>query len=891
MALAPNTRLGPYEITSQIGAGGMGEVYRARDSKLKREVALKVLPADVAADRERLARFQREAEVLASLNHPNIAHIHGLEESNGTTALVMELVEGDDLAQRLTRGAIPIDEALAIARQIAEALEAAHEQGIIHRDLKPANIKVKDDGTVKVLDFGLAKALDPGAGNREPGAGHTLANSPTITSPAMTMRGVILGTAAYMAPEQAKGKTVDRRADIWAFGCVLYEMLTGRRAFQGDDVTDIITSVMRDTPDASALPASTPSPIRVLLQRCLEKDPRKRAPHMSIARLAIEDAAMPAATMLPAAHGAPRRAVPVTAIAVVVIALAAVGAFVAERWLSPPPRPLPITFHVDSAGDTRFSQRLTNFLSVSPDGRQLAYVARGAREDESLWIHSFETGEARAIPNTQGAGMPFWSPDSRSVAFRLGAGLRRVDLTSGATQSLCECIGTGGTWNADGLVLFANGGIMSVPASGGTPQTVTTIDESGDEIRHIGPHFLPDGRHFLFTAVHRDVSKSILRIGEIGSNETRPLAAISSGVYYVEPGYLFYAEDARLLARGFDATSLQWTGEPTVVANTVRQLSAGPAAFGASRNGVIAFDPNNLFRQDAEALWLDRKGNEVGRLADFSSVHAFALSPDEKVLAIEQNALSIGNNVWIIDGARGTRTRLSFERGTQGHPVFSPDGSRVAYFVGQPGALTSLHIKAANGAREPEPVTAANAAATGTLQPTDWSRDGRYLIYEEQDLKARHYDLKVVDLLGTQPPVTVVGSPFQERLGQLSPDGRWLAYQSDESGTEEIYVVSFPDRLHRVMVSSRGGQKPRWGKGELLFINGDGMLTAVSVKDGAALEVGAPTTLFALNSISTDGYNYAVSRDGSRFLVARPAASGPKLRVTVIVNWPSTQAK
>ncbi|HEX4914782.1 MAG TPA: hypothetical protein VFV51_12535, partial [Vicinamibacterales bacterium] len=659
----------------------------------------------------------------------------------------------------------------------------------------------------------------------------------------------------------------------------------------GDDVTDIITSVMRDTPDASALPASTPPPIRVLLQRCLEKDPRKRAPHMSIARLAIEDAAMPLVAMPPAAHGAVPRAVPMAAIAAVLIALAAVGVFVAERWLSPPPRPLPITFHVDSAGDTRFSQRLTTFLAVSPDGRQLAYVARGSGPNESLWIHSFETGEARAIPNSQDAGMPFWSPDSRAIAFRLGGGLRRVDLSASAAQTLCECPGSGGSWNRDGVILFANGEIKSVPATGGEPRAITTIDESAGEIRHLNPHFLPDGRHFLFTALHREVEKSTLRVGALGSATTELLGTNGSGAHYVEPGYLVYAQDTRLLARGFDAASRKWTGDPIVIASTVRQQSAGAAAFSASPSGVIAFDPNNLFRQDSEAVWVDRQGKTVAKLSDLASVHTLAISPDEKTLAVEQNTVSAGNNVWIIDGARGTSTRLSFERGTQGHPVFSPDGTRVAYFSGQPGTITSLHIRAANGAREPEPVTAANAAAAGTMQPTDWSRDGRYLVYEEQDLKTRHYDLKVVDLSGTQPPMTVVGNPFQERLGQLSPDGRWLAYQSDESGREEIYVVSFPDRSHRVIASSRGGQKPRWGKDELLFVDGQGVLTVVAVKGGTQIEVGPPVSLFPLNSITTDGYNYAVSRDGSRFLVTRPSTSGPKLRVTVITNWPATQLK
>jgi hypothetical protein len=456
---------------------------------------------------------------------------------------------------------------------------------------------------------------------------------------------------------------------------------------------------------------------------------------------------------------------------------------------------------------------------------------------------------------------------------------------------VCECTGNGGTWNQDDVILFSNGRIMRVPAAGGTPEPVTTVDASADEMRHMTPHFLPDGRHFLYTVVHRDIEKSTLRVGELGSEDTQLIGPITSGAQYIEPGYLVYAQDARLLARPFDAATRRWTGEPTVVASSVRQQSAGPAAYSVTREGMIAFDGNNLFMLDGDAVWLDRQGNEVGRFAELKSVHTLSLSADNRVLAVEQNTLSVGNNVWLVDGARGTHTRLSFERGTQGHPVFSPDGTRVAYFSGQPGSVTSLHIKAASGTRDPEPVAAANAAARGTMQPTDWSHDGRFLIYEEEDLKTRQYDLKAVDLTVTQPPLAIAATPFQERLGQLSPDGRWLAYQSNESGRDEIYVVSFPDRSQRIVVSSRGGQKPRWGRDELLFVDNEGMLNAVSVRAGATLDVGAPVALFALGSITTDGHNYAVSRDGTRLLVARPSVAGPKIRVTVMTNWPATQVR
>jgi predicted Ser/Thr protein kinase/uncharacterized membrane protein len=484
MSLSPGTRIGVYEITGQLGAGGMGEVYRARDSKLKREVALKVLPADVANDRERMARFQREAEVLASLNHPHIAQIYGIEDN----ALVMELVEGEDLAERLKRGPIPLDEALPIAKQIAEALEAAHEPGIIHRDLKPANIKVRPDGTVKVLDFGLAKALEPGTGIADRG-------SATITSPAMTMRGVILGTAAYMSPEQAKGKAVDKRADLWAFGCVLYEMLTGSRAFGGDDITDTLTAVMRDTPDWHALPAATPASIRKLLHRCLEKDRKKRLDSAAAARLEIEDAlttpGIDAATVAAASDvRAGRLAWSIAGAAVVAAVMLGVPAV---RHLREAPSAAPPETRLE-INTPATSDALS--LALSPDGRHVAFVA--SRDGVPLlWLRSLDSTTAQPLAGTEGASFPFWSPDSRSIAFQAGQQLKRLDLGSGPPRTIATGASRGGTWNSAGVILFANtpGSLSRVDASGGSIVEVTT---PGRGVNPRFPVFLPDGRHFLY---------------------------------------------------------------------------------------------------------------------------------------------------------------------------------------------------------------------------------------------------------------------------------------------------------------------------------------------------------------------------------------------------------
>jgi Tol biopolymer transport system component/predicted Ser/Thr protein kinase len=888
LPLAPGTRIGVYEITASLGAGGMGEVYRARDWKLKREVAIKVLPADVANDPERLARFQREAEVLASLNHPHIAHVYGTEDR----ALVMELVEGEDLAERIARGPIPIDEALPIARQIAEALEAAHDAGIIHRDLKPANVKVRSDGTVKVLDFGLAKALGHDLRTSGP---QDLANSPTITSPAMTMGGMILGTAAYMSPEQAKGKPVDKRADIWAFGCVLYEMLTGKRAFKGDDVTDIITSVMRDTPDWLALPFETPSAIRTLLRRCIEKDPRKRAPHMAIARMEIDDA-MTSTGELVQGHGGERparaktRLVAAVALAVGVTAIA--GGWALARYTAGVPAPAqPVRFHLDAPVSAAFGQRNTAFLAVAPDGTRVAYVVQPRGRAGTVWIHSFIDGTSRELPSTAGAASLFWSPDGKHVGFFTARQLNRVDVTSGAVQTITEGRpGGSGTWRSDGTILFSDGVIKRVDANGGQPQPVTTLDSAKGDVRHLRPVFLPEGRRFLFTAINGEADKSTLQLAELGSSETRILDQIASGAEYVEPGYLVFARNAKLMARPFDKGTGAWTGDAVVVSETVRQQPLGTAAFSASVSGVIAYDGWTLVGENLDLEWVGRDGRSAGIFSRQSGGHVMALATDDNSVAIETAGGSGGNAVWILDGTRGTRTRLTFEKGAQGHPVWSPEGRRLVYFDGQPGATTRLLIKVANGTRDAEPLLGGNDQTPTNKQATDWSRDGRYVVYEEQS-RDTGYDLKYVDLNGDRRPKIVVATPFAERMGQLSPDGRLIAYQSSEGAAEpEIYVATFPDASMRWAISNRGGAKPRWSADgrELVFVDLEGTLQSVAINVSGGFRPGVPVPLFPLNGINTDGYNYAMSRDATRFLIMRLSEKATPTRLNVIINWPAT---
>lgn len=917
MPLAPGHKLGPYEIISPLGAGGMGEVYRARDSKLKREVAIKVLPEDVASNPERLARFQREAEVLASLNHPHIAHVYGFENppdhlrqgfggQEGGHLLVMELVEGEDLAERIARGPIPLDEALPLARQIAEALEAAHDAGIVHRDLKPANVKVRPDGTVKVLDFGLAKAFEQGSGSGDQGSGH-LANSPTMTSPAMTrlrqgyggqatQPGIILGTAAYMSPEQAKGKPVDKRADIWAFGCVLYEMLTGKRAFKGDDVTEIITSVMRDTPDWQALPFETPSDLRTLLRRCIEKDPRKRAPHMAIARMEIDDAMASTGELV---HG-PTDDRPLVntrtmaAVAIVAGSIALIVGWALGRSAAPAPPPAAaIRFQFDGPLSVQFNQRVIAFLRVAPDGKRVAYIGYPRGRPASIWVHSFSDGTAREYENTTGVATFFWSPDSRYIAFHAPGQLNRLDVTSGTVQQLAATNSAGfGTWAADGTILFGTDRIMRVSASGGQPEPVTTIDGKKGDLRHVRPSFLPDGRHFVFTAINTDGSKSTLHLGELGSTTTRILDTIPSSADYVNPGYLVFARDGKLMARPFDAAAGQWTGEAIVVADSVRQQTLGAAAFSASPGGVIAYDSSSLFGGDLELEWVARDGRPAGIFGQLTGAHTIALAADETSVALETSGGASGNAVWIHDGARGTRTRLTFDKSAQGHPVWSPEGRRLVFFDGQPGSMTRLLIKVVNGTRDAEPLLGPNDQTPTTKQPTDWSRDGRYIVYEELS-GDRGFELKYVDLNGDRKPAVAISTPFSERLGQLSPDGKLIAYEANESGEPQIYVAPFPDASMRWTISNRGGVKPRWSYNgrELVFVDLDGTLQSVAINLSGGFRAGVPTPLFALNGIDTDGYNYAISRDGTRFLVMRPSQKGPQPRINVIMNWPATVAR
>ena len=896
MTLLPGARLGPYEIVSPLGAGGMGEVYRARDTKLGRDVALKILPDVFASDPERLARFEREAKTLAALNHPHIAHLYGFEQTTSgasqisASALVMELVEGDDLAHRIARGPIPLDEALTIARQIAEALEAAHEQGIVHRDLKPANIKVRDDGTVKVLDFGLAKALEgssrAGGSGGSSGSGRgaeELLNSPTITSPAMTMRGMILGTAAYMAPEQAKGKTVDKRADIWAFGCVLYEMLTGRRAFSGDDVSDTLAVVLRGDPDWTSVPA----PARRLLKKCLEKDPRRRLHDIGDAWDLIGEPESSATT------GSRRALWLAWGVAGVMLATTAALAVVHFRE----DRSLPPAVRFELLPPPKSNYDI--YIALSPDGRRLAFTARDDAGRLNLWLRDLDSFEARMLPGTQDVGSPFWSPDSRFIAFGAQRHLKKIDVAGGSPQTIAEAaepVGMG-SWNADDVIVFGArgaGALKRVPAGGGIPQPMTAIDTERGEIFHSFPCFLPDGKHFAYFRASSNPDVQGIYIGSLDSapeqqDRTR-LVGTTIGPVQVTSGSsggrLLYVLDGTLMSQSFDTTARRLAGAPLPVAEGIGS-SGSFAFFTASMTNSLAYRVGVGTAVNLEQLaWFDRKGQELAKLGDPRGYGGpVALSPDGRTAAVAISATRALPDLWLIEFARGIFTRFTFHAAPDSDPVWSPDGQRIV-FRSVRGRNADLYVKDASGAAA-ESLLLDTPALQKT--PTDWSRDGRFILFHTLTVST-NFDVWALPMSGKKP-VVLLQTEFSETAARFSPDGRWISYISNESGRPEIYLRPFsvsadgtPSVGGKWQVSKDGGAGPRWRRDsrELYFRSATGAVMTVDVSTGSGWATSLPRAL-TIRLPSQIGYD--VSADGQQFLVSTPVTPSPSEPVSVVLNW------
>ncbi len=906
--LKSGDRIGPYEIVARIGAGGMGEVYEAHDIKLKRLVAIKVLPPPLVNDRERLDRFRREARLAASLNHPHIAAVHGLEEFGGTVALVMELAAGLTLAERLRRGPIPVVEAVPIARQIADALEYAHERGVVHRDLKPANIKIAPDDSVKILDFGLAKAVHGEAGA-------TLIDDSATLSQTATECGVLLGTAAYMSPEQAKAKPVDRRADIWAFGCVLYEMLTAKKAFPGETVTESLAATLAQDPDWSQLPAATPMRVRVLLQRCLQKDPKQRLRDIGDARISLDEvlSGAPEAPSPAASHrNSPGLLWLVSAVAVVFAVATAYLALTRARQ------------RAHAADATRFQITLPGkfspstpyyYFALSPDGRKLAFISTGADGRSRLWARSLGSLEARPLDGTEGADdRPFWSPDSRSIGFFLQGKLKKVDISGGPSTEICDANGVwGGVWTKDDKILFAsNSGIMIVDASGGKPSKLT------DGLAET-PVLLPDGRHFVYA---RNAGGSTAASGiYLGSLDAKPgkqskkLLDDRSELAYVptsDPAIwrLLFVRGATpasslgtLMGQRFDTRRLALTGEAIPIAEQVSNFS-----FGASADTLVYLTNIQVVAGGAQGgvlgqlTWFDRGGKALQVMGDPGIYRTLALSPDGTRVAFERADPQGGTNrnIWLYEFARGVTTRFTFDSGWDSHPVWSPDGSRIAFGSNRDGGF-NLYQKASNLATEDVLLF----KSSDNKVPSSWSPDGRFLVYSNTISPAR---IRILPLAARsdRKPMRLDDSEFNEALAVVSPDGRWIAYHSDESGRNEIYVRPFEvsgatssssARANPVtgkwMVSNGGGTTALWrrdGK-ELFYLSLDGNAMAVDVStSGGEFQAGTPRLLF---KVPQGVVFWDVSSDGKRFLMAAPSAASAAVqpKFTVVLNWQATLGK
>ena len=920
MMLIPGARLGSYEITAQVGVGGMGEVYRATDTTLGRAVAIKVLPEAFAADPERLARFEREARLLAALNHPHIAQIHGLERSGGTPLLIMELVEGPTLAERIAEGPMPVDEALAIAKQIAEALEAAHEQGIIHRDLKPANIKVRADGTVKVLDFGLAKLVGPAEAGHSVRTGSPddrsvrlqpdLTASPTITSPlTMNGAGVLLGTAAYMSPEQARGRQADKRADVWAFGCVLYEMLSGKRAFEDEDVSMTLSKVLQREPDFDAVPSDVPVRVRQVIRLCLRKPSKERVPDMGTVRLALdgafETAAPPAAQAAGGALPLWRRPLWVAGTAAfVAVLVSAAAAWILWQSAAGP------------AAVNRFSHRLPpgqtfrntgrTVVALSPDGRHFVYNTAAG-----LYLRSMGTLEGRLIPGTEGPMTgPFFAPDGESVAYFEGGALKRISINGGVAVVICSVAAPfGAEWRTDNTILFGQAaGIMRVAASGGTPELVITAKE-GEYL--YGPHSLPDGDSVLFSVTTSSGpnrwDRAQIVVQSLSSGARTVLVQGGSDARYVSTGHLVYAVGDALFAVAFDVDRLQVTGGPVSVVQGLARagnptVNTATAHYGIADDGTLVYVEAGLGFATAAGgtvpmsipVWVDREGREEA-LGPPARPYVYArISPEGTRVAVDIRDQE--QDIWIWDLPRRILSRFTFGPEQDLMPVWTPDGRRLVWTSQRAGPL-NLYWQAADGSGTVERLTESTAAQ----RPSGFTPDGRQLLIGQGEAGAQLQDLGLLPLDGDRQITWLLKTMFSEFNGVVSPDGRWLAYESNESGQAEVYVRPFPAvDQGRWQISTNGGRAPLWARNgkELFYEAPDATLMGVPVdivQGNASFAAGSPATLvagagFYTRAANQLGRTYDVSADGRRFLRIKIQEGGAgdnaaPQSLMIVQNW------
>jgi Tol biopolymer transport system component len=870
MALSPGTRLGPYEILESAGAGGMGEVYRAHDVRLDRDVAVKTIKGPFTE------RFEREARAISSLNHPNICTLHDVGEHDGSGYLVLEYIEGKPIA-----GPMPPEQACAIGIQICEALHAAHKKGIVHRDLKPANILITKQG-VKLLDFGLAK-LTTGNSGVMPSPGTTIGEQATMA--ALTGAHTVVGTPQYMAPEQIEGRDVDARTDIFAFGCVLYELLTGQRAFDGKTSSSIMAAVLATKPrPIDELVPLTPPGLERIVTRCLAKDPEDRWQTARDVAAELQWVGQGGSKVgLPAVVSGRRRVregIAWAACAVAALVAAGFGVAWAKRAPEPPPVvrfPLP-----SPTGAQNLSPPV-----VSPDGRHIAFAA-DADGKRLIWVRSLDALEARPLAGTEGVVRPFWSPDSRFIAFMAGGTLKKVDIAGGPPATICEAPnGADGSWSAEGVILFDGRSadpLWRVPAAGGKAQALAFGEDTDKTLGAGWPEFLPDGKHFLFTLGNAGVMQ--LAVGSLDSKEYKPLFKTTTRVQYAEPGYLIFVRERTLVAQRFDLASQSVVGEPVPIGQGLGSGDLGLASFSVSRNGVLVYREGEL--TGTRLVWLDRAGKETTLLDAVADYRDTSFSPDGTRVAYDMsdNVNSTRGDVWIRDVARGVSSRFTFDATAEVNPMWSPDGRRIA-FTSRAKGTGDLMVKDASGTREAEPLL---MSASEEKYISDWSKDGKQILYSVRGDGHQGWDIFALPLEGDRTPRPIVKTTFNEAWATLSPDGRYMAYQSNESGRNEIYVHEFPEARNKWQISTSGGTQVHWrGDGKELFYRAGTALMAVPVTTGETFTIGSPVKLFDTRfaAVTARGH-YRVWPDGQRFLVLAPLARDLERPAAVVLNWAST---
>jgi len=884
MSLQPGTKLGRYEIRSKIGEGGMGEVYRARDEKLNRDVAIKVLPASLSENQDRLSRFEQEAQAVGTLNHPNILAVYDFGMHDNSPYVVSELLEGENFRDLFSDGPVPTRKATDYAIQIAHGLAAAHEKGIIHRDLKPDNLFLTNGARVKILDFGLAKLSQPAASD----VGQTdIATRKVHTNP-----GTVMGTVGYMSPEQVRAGAIDHRSDIFSFGAVLYEMLSGQRAFHGESAIETLNAILKQEPsELTASNANIAPALERVVWHCLEKSPERRFQSASDVAFALES--LSGVTSHPSQQTIIASALPAkrtwnlerliwASVCGVLFVTAAVLAW-SYFWRQPvSPRSARLALELPENA-THASN-----ITISPDGRRVVFVATNSDGKNLLWLRSIDSTNAEPLPATDGAVSPFWSADSRFVGYFANRKLLRIDVSGGRPQALCDAgEHTGGTWNRDGVILFGGSeGLYRVSAQGGAPTLATAVSQK--EEAHRWPYFLPDGKHFVFLGDASTSDEHHIRVGSLDSRDSQILFGAISRVAYALPGYLLYVNQGALIAVPFDAASFKVTGDPTTIAERIRDVGDNHEFdFSVSEEGTLAYQSGSV---NSQLTWFDRSGKKLSTVGEVTGRDHISLSPDDRIAAVGLlDADGRQSDVWLMDLTRNTTSRLTFDPAGDGNPIWSPDGTRIVFDSSRGSARqVDLYEKPASGAGDDRLLLRSD----GGKYPSSWSRDGKFILFENwvPQSKGAIWLLSVAD--GQAKPLLQSAS-FNQFQGMISPDGQYVAYTSDESGREEVYLQRFPTTDEKWTISSGGGECPLWRKdGKEIFFLHDDKLMSAEVKLGSKVESSIPRELFnpAIRQ-SNLGYSYAATSDGQRFLVSNSVEADESSPMIIVLNWTITLKK